>query len=387
MASQQSNKLVVREQNLATVKNYLKQYIGQIAAALPKHMSPDRMARIALTEIRRSPSLQECDPISFFAAIIKSSQLGLEPGFDCSLVPFKREVQVLPGYRGYTKMARNSGEISTITAHVVYENDTYDFELGTNEHLVHRPKLDGTRGEMVFVYAVATFKDGIKQIEPMSREEVYHIRDKSNTYRNYIKNPTWPDGNPKDPPAWITDEAEMWKKTVVNRICKRLPMSAEMKEAIMMDYQAETGKSQDLKIDIFGDEIIDVGEDQFWDLCEQSGYERDNPDIVAYIKEVGEFYKKSEIHVMTEYGANQAIFEKFIEAFKVKMEKAKQKRVRKPKDTTSPTDTEPAKIVDEPDELIDCPNGDRRKAGYCQTQCSSRENCPSWPECEPGSEG
>lgn len=70
-------------------------------------------------------------------------------------------------------------------------------------------------------------------------------------------------------------------------------------------------------------------------------------------------------------------------------DKAKEalKRGRKPKDTpvAQPEQTaEPAKVVDEPDELIDCPNGDRMKAGYCQTQCTSRENCPAWPEREPG---
>lgn len=70
------------------------------------------------------------------------------------------------------------------------------------------------------------------------------------------------------------------------------------------------------------------------------------------------------------------------------------KRARKSKETPQSasseqeSDPKPAttRIKDEPDELIDCPNGDKMKAGYCQTQCASRENCPSWPEREPGSD-
>ena len=77
-------------------------------------------------------------------------------------------------------------------------------------------------------------------------------------------------------------------------------------------------------------------------------------------------------------------------------EKAKEalKRGRKTKD--QPPAPEPpetsidkpasAAVVGEPDELVDCPNGDRMKASYCNTGCSSRENCPSWPEREPGDE-
>lgn len=62
------------------------------------------------------------------------------------------------------------------------------------------------------------------------------------------------------------------------------------------------------------------------------------------------------------------------------------KRGRKPKDTQPEQPAELVKVVDEPDELIDCPNGDRMKASYCQVACSRRDGCPSWPEREPGSD-
>ena len=51
----------------------LKQYQSEIARALPRHLSPDRMTRIALTEFRKNPKLGECDPRSVFAAVIMAS--------------------------------------------------------------------------------------------------------------------------------------------------------------------------------------------------------------------------------------------------------------------------------------------------------------------------
>ncbi|HAU5557858.1 TPA: recombinase RecT, partial [Proteus mirabilis] len=53
---------------------------AQLAAALPRHMTPDRMIRIVTTEIRKTPALANCDMQSFIGAVVQCSQLGLEPG-------------------------------------------------------------------------------------------------------------------------------------------------------------------------------------------------------------------------------------------------------------------------------------------------------------------
>ena len=66
--------------NQKSIMGLLEQMKTEIARCLPKHLTPDRMARIAMTELRKTPKLQECDPMSFIAAIMQASQLGLEPG-------------------------------------------------------------------------------------------------------------------------------------------------------------------------------------------------------------------------------------------------------------------------------------------------------------------
>ncbi len=374
---QNESKSLIRQSNVDTVKQYLSKNIKQIEAALPKHMTPDRMARIALTEIRQNPKLQEANPLSFFGAIIKCSQLGLEPGFDCHLVPFKQEVQVIPGYKGLSKLVRNTGEVKSITAHVVYENDTYDVSLGCDENITHKPMLSGPRGEKLFAYAVATFKDGAKQIEPMTREEIELAREHSMPYKNYEANPNWPDGNPKDPPAWITDEAEMWRKTVIIRACKRLPQSAELKESIAMEYQAERGESQNLT-DIFGEDVIDVGEDQFWYLCAEVGIQRDDPQLLEYLSEVCAHFKMEILEAQTKYAVNKATFAQFETTYRAWLSRRSGEK-----------DTGPARKKagqpKPPPLTIACPNEDGREIGTEKCDdCGERKGCPEWEKYDRG---
>lgn len=213
-----------------TFPQMLDKWKGQIAVALPKHLNPDRMARIALTEFRRNTKLQQCDPKSIFAAILQASQIGLEPGLMgmAYLIPYKTECQLIPSYKGLIELARRSGRIQAIEATVVYANEHFECIRGTKTEIIHKPALDGDRGPLRLVYAVATMKDGEQQIEVMTREDIYKIRDQSSS--GYKQAQKYGGDNP-----WTTNESEMWRKTVIRRICKYLPMSVELATAIALE--------------------------------------------------------------------------------------------------------------------------------------------------------
>ena len=136
-----------RNSNVFNFPALLEKSKGEIARALPKHIDPDRMLRIALTTFRTNPGLAKCNPVSVLAAVIQASQLGLEIGQngEAYLVPFKDECQMIPGYLGLMKLARNSGMIRDIYAHEVRENDRFELRLGLNRHLDHEP-LQGRGG-------------------------------------------------------------------------------------------------------------------------------------------------------------------------------------------------------------------------------------------------
>jgi recombination protein RecT len=213
----------------------LKQHSAEIARALPRHLTPDRMTRIALTEFRKNPKLAQCDPLSVFAAVIMASQLGLEPGLmgQCYLIPYGRECQLIPGYQGLLDLVRRSGKVRRIEAQVVYERDRFTYRTGLNVTLEHEPLLDGDRGEPRLAYAVAEFVDGGHHVEIMSRAQIEAIRDRGSNSQNAKR------FGKKTP--WDTDTDEMWRKTVLRRLCKFLPKSVELATAMALDDSAGKG--------------------------------------------------------------------------------------------------------------------------------------------------
>jgi recombination protein RecT len=225
---------------------------SQIALALPKHVTADRLARIALTEVRKVPKLAKCDQTSFLGAIMQCAALGLEPGGalgHCYLIPFENrrenrtEVQFIVGYRGMLDLARRSGQILSLEARAVYAKDHFEVELGLDSKIVHKPAWgEADRGKLTFVYAVAKLKDGGVQFEVMSAAEIEAIRDKSQGYvvaKKYAKEGQLPNS------PWATNFDEMAKKTVIRRLFKYLPVSIEIQRAVGMDEQADAGLPQD----------------------------------------------------------------------------------------------------------------------------------------------
>ncbi len=191
------------QSNVVPFPAMLEQFKGEIARALPKHLSPDRMVRIALTAFRMNPKLAQTDPRSVFAAVIQSSQLGLEVGLmgEAHLVPFGNQCQLIPGYQGLMKLARNSGIVQDIYGHEVRANDKFDIVLGLNRSLMHEPmkkngfpSSDEERGAIVGFYAVAVFKDGTRTFHAMSKEQIEQVRDNSRGYqmaKKYGKESPW----------------------------------------------------------------------------------------------------------------------------------------------------------------------------------------------------
>lgn len=220
----------------------------QMSLALPKHMTADRLARIALTEVRKVPKLAQCDQTSFLGAIMQAASLGLEPGGalgHCYLIPFENrkqnrtDVQFIVGYRGMIDLARRSGQIVSLEARAVYAKDEFDVTLGLDSSIIHRPDWTAAdRGPVTFVYAVAKLRDGGVQFEVMSRAEIERVRNESQGYKTAVRFAK-PGQQPNTP--WASHFEEMAKKTVIRRLFKYLPVSIEMQRAVVLDEQAEVG--------------------------------------------------------------------------------------------------------------------------------------------------
>lgn len=228
-------------------REFLEKGKSQIAMALPAHLTPERMIRLACTEFSKNPALQRCNQTSVFGAIIQAAQLGLEIGVlgQAYLVPYKDTCQLIPGYKGLIALARRSGEVSSIETHIVYENDEFDLELGLESKIKHKPYLDGERGMPRLVYGVARFKDGGHHLEWMSIEDVHKIRARSKASASG---------------PWVSDYAQMVRKTLIRRMMNYLPMSIELSNAIQLSDAADDGKKAIIDgdfVNIIEDDAID----------------------------------------------------------------------------------------------------------------------------------
>ena len=228
----------------------------QMQMALPRGMDADRILRIAMTALRQTPKLGACTPASFIGALFQSAQLGLEPSNGLGqayLVPYGQAVTFIIGYKGLIELARRSGQISELYAYPVYAADHFNFTLGLHRNIDHQPAVDGEPADkdLVAVYAVAKFKDGGTDFEVMTRGQVDAIRKRSKASGNG---------------PWVTDYAEMARKTVLKRLCKRLPLAVETQNALAQDETIKTTLAADMTQvpdasetpDVFAGQIIDV---------------------------------------------------------------------------------------------------------------------------------
>ena len=238
------------ENGPASIHQLFEQMRPQIARALPKGMTADRLIRVALTSIKSTPRLAQCDPMSLIGAVMLSAQLGLEPGplGHVYLVPFKNnrkniyEVQFMIGYKGIIDLAQRSGKLLSIEAREVYTNDQFEFEYGLDPTLKHVPRMDGDRGDLRAVYGIAHYKDGGRffWVMPKSDIEKHRARSKS-----------------KDDGPWKTDYDAMARKTVIRAMAPFLPLTVEAAVAVVQDESVQHGITEQLTDLAVASDVVD----------------------------------------------------------------------------------------------------------------------------------
>lgn len=223
------------------LKGLLQKMGPEIARALPKHVSADRMGRIALTALNSTPKLASCTPESFLGCIVQAAQLGLEvntPLGHAYLIPFEDRrnnrviCQLIIGYQGMIELARRSGLVKAIYAFAVYEGDEFSWELGLNPVIKHKPHDRPGREDakkLTHVYAVAKLDGGEPIFTVLTRSEVEKYRQRSRASGSG---------------PWVTDYEAMCLKTSIRRLYRWLPKSAEMARAADVDEAPETGRAQ-----------------------------------------------------------------------------------------------------------------------------------------------
>jgi len=237
-AAPASTALSVPEQKKQGLQQWIQKAEKQIRLALPKHMTPERIMRIAMSGLSRNPLLLECTPLSIVGCVIAASEAGLElNGYEGHMVPYRNnskgtyEAQFIPDYKGLIKLMYQSGIVQSVDADCVYERDEFSYERGTNEFLRHVPIDDENRGERKYAWACAKFKGGGTKLIVLNRSQIEAHRKMSQTGRNN-----------KGP--WADHTEAMWIKTAIRVLSKFVPRSSELNAAITLDEQADRGQRQ-----------------------------------------------------------------------------------------------------------------------------------------------
>jgi len=233
---------------VAILQQTVEERREQFAATLPAHIPVEKFMRVMLTAITSSKDIGACTPRSVTMECLKAAADGLViDNREATLVKmncnvgsreapkWEAQAKYIPMVQGLMKMARNSGEISTIAAVLVHENDSFRYNPGEDDKPVHPVDWFSDRGAPIGAYCVATLKDGGTIVEVMNKAQILKIASATKNGKQY---------DPEKGDSW----GEWWRKCVIRRISKYMPRSTDKEggdffEAVRRDddlYEPET---------------------------------------------------------------------------------------------------------------------------------------------------
>jgi len=236
-----ANKPIQAAGGLPAFAGWLQSRKGSISQVAASFMSPERTIKVMLNNFDKNPALFKCTGNSIWRCLMQCVELGLEPGGALGLahlIPFGDVCTVIIDYKGIEGLCYKSGMIQSITANVVYEGDRFVRKLGTEQSIEHEPGDCEDAAKITHAYCVVKLVNGGLIFDSMSRKQIESIRGRSKAKNNG---------------PWVTDYAEMCKKTVIRRVLKHCPKSIEVQKALALEDRNDTGGADPL----FDFEIIE----------------------------------------------------------------------------------------------------------------------------------
>lgn len=241
-----------------TMQTLIDKSIKELGRALPSHMNAERMARIALTTLKVTPKLYECDPYTFLGALFQCAQLGLEPNIEgqAYIIPYNVQgrmvAQFQVGYKGFVELFYRHQNSVSLQMETVRKNDRFHFNTGAGT-VDHEYSLYEDRGEAVAYYAIAHLKNGGRTVKVMSKKEAVDFAKRFSKCWKSQDN-AFMRGTP-----WAEHFDAMAMKTVLKQLMKLLPKSVEIQKALAFDETVKRGVAIDMtEVKNIDDHAIDA---------------------------------------------------------------------------------------------------------------------------------
>lgn len=233
---------VVEDAAADAVAQWLRRYEGDVAAALPKHIS----APLFFAALRPVlPRLRACTPASVLQAVITCARFGLIPdGRQAVITADDRIATFIATYHGYIELMYRSGLVRSVVVEMVYEGDEWTYEPTAPAPLdfTHRPQIlapESERGKPLFAYAFAWLEGGAR-----SAVSIVTLDDAEATRNEHSRAYQRAEASGSHDSVWHTHFLQMWLKTAIRKLFKLVPTSAELRALAAVEQAAEDGRPQ-----------------------------------------------------------------------------------------------------------------------------------------------
>lgn len=203
---------------VATTKNFsvvLAEKLDSVSDALPKDFNKARFTQNALALLNDNPDIAKFGQAQVIGGLMKGAYLGLDfYSKECYLIPYGKTLNYQTDYRGEKKLVKKYAirPVKDIYAEIVREGDDFSVGIKDNNRVINfNPKPFNT-GKVVGAFAVVMYQDGGVGVDTMSLEELENTRKQSRASNS---------------PAWKNFTTEMYRKTVLRRLCKHIEIDFE----------------------------------------------------------------------------------------------------------------------------------------------------------------
>ena len=188
--------------------------------ALPENFNKQRFVQNCMTVLQDAKvDYSKCEPRSIVRTLLKGSFLGLDFfNGECYAIPYGNQCQFQTDYKGEIKLCKkySTNPIKDIYAKLVKEGDVFEEEIANGKQTINFKPLPFNDGKIIGAFAVVVYKDGSMIYDTMSVKEMDKTREVFSKAANSK--------------AWKETPGEMYKKTVLRRICKLIDLNFDNSE-------------------------------------------------------------------------------------------------------------------------------------------------------------
>ena len=217
--------------------------------ALPKDFNKARFVQNAIALINDNQALQKYSSTQLKMGLLKGAFLGLDfYSKEAYLIPYGSQLNFQIDYRGAKKLAKKYSirPIKDIYAEIVRDGDTFEKKVEGNKTTIKFEPIPFSDNPVIGAFAVVEYMDGGLVCDTMSLKELEKTRSKSKANNSM---------------AWKDFTTEMYRKTVLHRLCKHIEL--EFENAGQMDLWNDSNameKKEEVQTDnpFDDDNVIDV---------------------------------------------------------------------------------------------------------------------------------